>query len=411
VRTGPRPARANPGRIAAVQALVAAETGAHLDAVLESTLFVDPRDRGLAMHLSYGVSRRRGSLDLVLQSCATRSLDTLDPVVRACLRVGLFEAAESRTATHAAVDQAVTVARTLGLGHATGFVNAVLRKAADRKLPRDPSVDLPTWLRERWSAYPDWIARLQLPARTAIVMREPGAEPAFPAVPATAGGERVADTWWVEAPGSVPELPGFAEGAFWVMDPAAARIAFLALEAAPPGSRILDACAAPGGKTALLASRGSRVVAIDAVVPRVARLRENLERLRLDVDVRVHDWTTGPLPGDERFDVVLVDAPCSSLGTVRRHPEIRWRVVPSDPLAMSLIQERLVRNAAVHVAAGGALVYAVCSPLEEEGRGVVERFPTWSIERTFGSVPPEADEDAHQGFVLRGPADGDGLAA
>jgi 16S rRNA (cytosine967-C5)-methyltransferase len=288
----------------------------------------------------------------------------------------------------------VQTARALGLARATGFVNGVLRKAVSMALPTDPFLDLPPWLRQRWAAWPDWVARLAEPARTAIVMRQPGAVPAFPVSAASAGGEPVPDAWWIED--AVTTLPGFAEGAFWVMDPAAARVAALA-----QGATVLDACAAPGGKAAFLASRGARVTTVDASGSRLARLRDNVARLRLAVDVRTHDWTTGPLPGAGTFDVVLVDAPCTSLGTARRHPEIRWRVLPSDPGAMAIVQESIVRAAATHVRPGGALVYAVCSPLAEEGLGVVNALDGWRIEARVASVPPAGDEDAHQGFLLR----------
>jgi 16S rRNA (cytosine967-C5)-methyltransferase len=117
--------------------------------------------------------------------------------------------------------------------------------------------------------------------------------------------------------------------------------------------------------------------------------------------VRTHDWTAGPLDGIGSFDVVLVDAPCTSLGTVRRHPEIRWRVLESDPLAMAVLQERILRAASHHVRPGGALVYAVCSPLEEEGEGVARRLAGWAVAERFATVPPTGDEDAHQAFVLR----------
>jgi 16S rRNA (cytosine967-C5)-methyltransferase len=387
-------ARANVGRIAAVRALVASETGGHVDAVLERSRIDDPRDRGLALHLAYGVLRRRGALDAVLARVSSRPIADADPIARACLRVGLYEAQASRTAVHAAVDQSVAIARALGLSRATGFVNAILRKAVALELPTDPFLDLPPWLAERWRPWPEWVARLALPARTAIVMREPGAVPAFEASPAAAGGAPVPDAWWIE--GHVTELPGFAEGAFWVMDPAAASIARLAR-----GATVLDACAAPGGKTALLASRGATVTAVDASPPRLTRLRENLARLKLTADVRTHDWTAGPFDGLGTFDVVLVDAPCTSLGTVRRHPEIRWRVLESDPLAMAVLQERILRAAAAHVRPGGALVYAVCSPLDEEGEGVARRLAGWSVSEQFATVPPLGDEDAHQAFVLR----------
>ncbi len=169
---------------------------------------------------------------------------------------------------------------------------------------------------------------------------------------------------------------------------------------------MLDACAAPGGKTLRLAAGGARVTATDESAARLGRIRENLGRTGLVADrVLAWDWLDGPCPDLARFDAVLVDAPCTGLGTLRRHPEIKWRRLPSDPAAMALRQRPILANAARHVAPGGALVYAVCSPMPEEGEAVVASLAEWTVTRRWAAVPPSGDEDAFQAFVLRRTSD------
>ena len=397
--------RLNPGRLAAVRVLVSVERGHHAEDLLADLAPPDAADRGLAWHLSLGVLRRRGTLDAALAPLVSRPLASLDPAALAALRVGLFEIALSRTPLHAAVDQAVEACRAAGAPRAAGFVNAVLRRAARIPLPDDIWMDLPDWLSERWADYGPWVAQMRDPAPLCGVLRTPGATPeGLETAPATAGGEPVQDAFVVLHPqGPVDRLAGFAEGAWWVMDPSSARIADLAWEAAGQATpRVLDACAAPGGKTLRLAARGALVVACDGAADRLARVEEGRARVGLEgIELRHHDWLEGPIEGLEPCDVVLVDAPCSGLGTVRRHPEIRWLRRPSDPAAMALRQLPILRAAATHVAPGGALVYAVCSPMREEGEGVVTQLDGWTVERQWASVPPSGDEDAFQGFVLR----------
>lgn len=395
----------NPGRLAAVRALIQIDRGAHADDALAVLVPPDPADRGLAWHLVLGVLRRRGALDALIEQLAKRKISSLDPAPLAALRVGLYEILLSRTATHAAVDQAVEACRAAGGGRASGFVNAILRKGSTAQLSDDPWLDLPPWLRERFAGYGAWIARCRDAAPLCGVVRPGDPLPEGLAVaPAMAGGQVVPDTFVVQDPrGQVERLPGFADGRWWVMDPASVAVADLVLDALGQGrgARVLDACSAPGGKSFRLATRGASVLAVDHSAARLARLREGAARLKLEIPTRQHDWLDGPMPGAEQFDAVLVDAPCTGLGTVRRHPEIRWLRLPSDPAAMALRQLPILRAAATHVAPGGALIYAVCSPMPEEGPGVVSELTGWAVERAWSSVPPTGDEDAFQAFVLR----------
>jgi 16S rRNA (cytosine967-C5)-methyltransferase len=201
-----------------------------------------------------------------------------------------------------------------------------------------------------------------------------------------------------EGAGSPAEWPGHAEGSWWVMDPAAVAVADLCGDV--EGLEVLDTCAAPGGKSFRLASRGARVLATDSDETRLARLREGATRLGLPVEARLHDWTTAPL--EARFPVVIVDAPCSGLGVVRRHPDIRWRRQETDLEAYADRQRQLLAHAARCVAPGGVLVYAVCSPEPEEGEQVA-RTLGWSEEARFCNAPALAGEDGFQAFRLRAP--------
>ena len=401
---GGRRARLNPGRLAAARTLLSVQDGAHAEDILEAVAPADGPDRRLAWHLALGVLRRQGSLDQALSSHLKRGgVAGLDPAVRAALRIGAFDLLFSRTPRHAAVSQAVELCRRLKAGRASGLVNAVLRRTEPADLPTDPMADLPAWLADRWREWPDWVVRLREPAPLCGVWRD--APVASLAVsPATAGGDPVAGAFVVTDPtGPVPQLPGFADGAWWVMDPSAASVADLCVPAGgtAAGLRVLDACAAPGGKTLRLAALGARVTVVDLEAHRLALVRENLARTRLSAEhVAEWDWLDGPHPELGTFDVVLVDAPCSALGIVRRHPEITWRRQPTDPLAMSLRQREILAAAAHHVAPGGRLIYAVCSPMPEEGVQVAHDLAGWRVAATWSSSPPVGDEDAFQAFVL-----------
>ncbi|MEL6346899.1 MAG: transcription antitermination factor NusB [Myxococcota bacterium] len=392
--------RLNPGRLAAARALLAVERGAHAEDILAQVAPPQGADRGLAWHITLGALRRQGALDQLLNGFLKRPIATLDPQPRVALRIGAFESALSRTAPHAVVDQAVMLTRKLGAGRASGLVNAVLRKAVKAPFPNDPFLDLPPWLARRWADVPDWVGRLRHPPVLSIATVDGAPPVGMDTSPSMAAGRVVPGVFTVGDPsGAVTDWPGFAAGRWWVMDAAAAVVADLCLEGLPLGARVLDACAAPGGKTFRLAARGASVVSVDVDPVRCDRLKQGADRLQFAASVREHDWLSGPMSGDERFDVVLVDAPCTGLGVVRRHPEIRWRRLPTDPAAMGLRQRPILQSAACHVREGGRLVYAVCSPMKEEGEAVVASLSGWSVTRSWRSWPPE-DEDAFQAFVL-----------
>lgn len=380
--------------------LIGVDSGGHADDLLES-LAPTGRDRPLTWHLALGVLRRRGSLDAMLQPHLRAPIAHLDPPVRAALRLGAFELHFGRTRDHAAVHQAVALSRVIGAGRASGLVNAVLRRVSTATLPTDPSLDVPPWLAERLRPWPQWLAKLHEPSPVCGVWRS--ATDTIPAIdggPVRAAGQVVPGTFrFADGEGAITERPGFSEGKWWVMDPASVAVSDLLHHSLPEGASILDACAAPGGKSLRLASQGHPVTAVDLEARRLSLVTENALRVGVSVETATHDWLTGPFRGT--YGGVLVDAPCSALGVIRRHPDIRWQRQPTDPSAMAIRQRQILGNAATHVAPDGVLVYSVCSPLPEEGIAVVERLSNFVVEQTWSSAPPQDDEDGFQAFVLR----------
>jgi 16S rRNA (cytosine967-C5)-methyltransferase len=278
---------------------------------------------------------------------------------------------------HAAVDISVRLARSdRTLQHAAGMINAVLRRlareAATIRSQADPvRVDTPAWLAQRWSA-----AYGPERARTIAEAHSRGGSvditvKADPHVWAERLGGIVLPTGSVRLTERTPirELPGYHEGGWWVQDAAAALPARLLAPRA--GERIADLCAAPGGKTAQFASSGARVVAVDRSATRLRRLEENMHRLKLSVEVRTADALT---LDEEPFDAVLLDAPCSATGTIRRHPDVAWTKRPEDIGKLADLQRRLLDKATTLVRPGGRLVYCTCSLEPEECQDQVDAF-------------------------------------
>jgi len=265
------------------------------------------------------------------------------------------------TPAHAAVGTAVELARVRGFAPFAALVNAVLRKLAAQGPSMlaeldCPRLDTPAWLWKKLGANARAIA-------TAHQAQPPVDLTKHRPCPQLGGIELPNGSIRVPAGTRIMELPGFAEGAFWVQDAAATFP--VALLAPRPGERIADLCAAPGGKTAQLAAAGARVTAVERDATRAERLRANLARLRLRAEIQVAD--AAEWEASEPFDAVLLDAPCSATGTIRRHPDVLRLKRPRDVSAMTQIQDRLLARSARLVRSGGRLVYAVCSLQPEEG--------------------------------------------
>lgn len=364
-------------RRAAADLLVAVmDEGVSLDDALNLTPSfnaLEGRDRAFARALVTAGLRRLGGLNAVLSHFLQRPLPESARHARALLHLGAAQLLVLGTPPHAAVGETVETANSMR--EAKGFaklMNAVLRRVAREgaeilaSLPA--GADLPAWLYARWRAtYGEEASKI-----AAALSQEP---PLDLTVKQNAErwahelGGAVLPTESVRLPatGAVDGLPGFAEGAWWVQDAAAALPAKLLGDVR--GKRVLDLCAAPGGKTLQLAAAGARVTAVDKSEARLKRLRENLARTGLEADIICADALD--FRAEDPFDAVLLDAPCSSTGTLRRHPDVAWLRRPSDIRALSDLQSQLIAATAALLRPGAPLVYAVCSLEPEEGPGVV----------------------------------------
>ncbi len=373
-------------------------TDAFADVLLARKLgALAPPDRALATELVYGTLAWQGRLDHHLRQLVRGSLEKVEPPVRAALRLGLHQLLFlDRVPAYAAVDASVRLARRSGRG-AAGLVNAVLRRAAREgrdalHLP-DPAADPIERLAVEWS-HPRWLVeRLadqveldELPALLAahnrrgpiaVRVNPPGQREALAAALAARGvpvhrARWAPDALVVErAAGRLRALDEFTTGRLSFQGEASQLVTRL-LDVAP-GARVLDACAAPGGKTTYVAALGARPMALDVHAAGVRRIRQEATRLRLTtIRTAVADARRPPLRGP--FDAVLLDAPCSGLGTLRRHPELRWRRRPEDVARLAGLQGELLAGVAPLVRPGGVLVYAVCTWTRAETDDVVATF-------------------------------------
>ena len=329
------------------------------------------RDRAFARLLLLTVLRRLGQIDAVIDHCLERPLKSAMAKTQDILRLGAAQLLFLGTPPHAAVSEALRLAERGGQGRSKGLINAVLRRidreGADLLAGHDAArLNTPDWLWQSWleaygakAATTIAEAHIAEPPMDLSVKQDPEAwAERLGAALLPTGSLRLAP-----GHGAVERLPGYDEGAWWVQDAAAALPARLL--GAVAGKRVADLCAAPGGKTAQLADAGADVVAVERGEKRAERLRQNLARLGLKAEVVVADarsWQP-----DAPFEAVLLDAPCSATGTLRRHPDIAWLKSPADLAALTKLQDELLDAACAMLAPGGLLVYATCSLQPEEG--------------------------------------------
>ena len=348
------------------------------------------RDEALARAIAIVTFRRLGTLGRALNERLNR--EPKDERLLHLLATGAAQILFLDVPDHAAVDSTVRLAQEdAKLSHAGGFINAVLRRVARERdmilSPQAPWLDTPTWLEERWVAqYGE-----ELATRIAEAHRSMASVDISVKDDAASWAERLGGVLLptgsirlVERT-AIRDLPGFDEGAWWVQDAAAALPARLLN--AKPGERIADLCAAPGGKTAQLAAAGAEVLAVDRSAKRLKRLEENLARLNLRAETRAVD---AEKLDEAPFDAILLDAPCSATGTIRRHPDVAWTKSEEDIRKLSGLQTRLLDKAAQLLKPGGRLVYCTCSLEAEEG----ERQATGFLSRHPGFVrqPVQPDE-------------------
>ena len=399
-------------RSAALAVLQSVRGGETLDSAFdaaESAHFSDlaPRDRAFARLMVLTVLRRQGQIDEALAQCLERPLATKYAKEHDVLRLGAAQILFLGTKPHGAVDQTVELA---GKSVLRGLVNAVLRRLTREGeaivAAQDPErLWAPDWLWTQWAqAFGEETARamaqahLGQPPLDLTVKSEPQAwaERLSGAV-TRLGSVRIHDA------GPVQELPGYAAGEWWVQDAASALPARLLLGALdnPSKAQIADLCAAPGGKTAQLCQSGAQVFAIDRSARRLERLRQNLDRLRLTAEIIAEDAAQWAPPG--LLDGVLLDAPCTATGTIRRRPDIPWAKDAANAERLTETQDRLLAAAAAMVAPRGVLVYCVCSTDRREGEDRIAAFLKTNPD--FSRQPVETREVGGMAELVNGKDD------
>lgn len=350
-----------------------------------------PRDRALARLLAATVLRRAPELDAIIAPILNKKLRGRAAPVQQLLRLGAAQFVFLGTPAHAAVATTVAAAQLTGQRAYKGLINAVLRRLTrEGAMPAtDPGrLNTPDWL---WRS---WVAAHGADQAVAIADAHLNEAPLDISVKSDAAGwaERLdatllpTGTLRRASGGDIRALPGFADGEWWIQDAAAALPARLLGPAA--GQKIADLCAAPGGKTAQLAAAGADVYAVDSSATRIKQLDENMQRLKLKVELIAADATQWR--PDAALDGVLVDAPCSGTGTIRRHPDIARLKRPGDVQRLGVLQDQLLDHAASLLRPGGLLVYATCSLQSEEGAARIERL--LAQDAPLERVPVESGE-------------------
>lgn len=364
--------------------------GRSLKAELAATLpkIEDMRDRALLEAICFAVLRARARCDAALAQWMPRPLGPRDNELKALLHVGFAQLVVLELPAHAAVSATVEAVRVLGRPHQDKLVNALLRRAQREGLPdAAPELVWPAWLRGQvrkdWPSQADAVfaESLREAPLWLRVNRQRGSRGAYMQRLADIGllaeaPERLPDALVLREPLAATTLPGFAQGDVSVQDGAAQRVADL-LDGLPPAARVLDMCAAPGGKSAHLLERDPtrRLLALDVDARRLQRVQETLQRVGLRADVRAADaaepaaWWEG-----EPFDAVMLDAPCSATGIVRRQPDVLLHRRAEDLDALTSLQARLLDAAWQVLRPGGRLVYTTCSILRAENARQVDAF-------------------------------------
>ena len=394
---------------------------------------IEERDRALLTELVYGTLRWRGTIDARLSRHLRRPLVETDAVIRNLLRVTLYQLLFlDRIPDYAAVNDAVQIAKKHKGGKVAGFVNGVLRnflrgknvtaapQAADDSIATlAVEYSHPEWLVKQWLEYFGLEAAKALMRanneRSPLVLRVntlKSNRKAFLDLLEKNGITAVATRWspqgvWVQSGSAVDGLPGFHQGLFQVQGEASHLVAYLL--APQPGERVLDACAAPGGKSTQIAELmkdAGEVMAVDISTRGIEKIRDNATRLGLtSIRARLSDASrefAGSFLG--HFDRILVDAPCSGLGTLRSHPEIKWHRNPSDIERLSRLQEKILDRVASCLKPGGVLVYSTCTLTPDENEQIVESFlqahREFELENAAGYLPEQAKPMAQGSYFM-----------
>ena len=340
-----------------------------------------PRDRAFVRMMVATTLRTLGQIDDIVLRATERRDPPEPPALNNLLRMGIAQILFMNVPDHAAVNTSVDLATTSGLSRQKGLVNAVLRRVTrdgrDWIAGQDAArINTPVWLMQAWINDYGLRAAAEIAhaglaeASLDITLKDPAHAAHWASVL-----EAVAlptGTLRRNAGGSVSELSGFDDGLWWVQDAAAALPATLFGDVA--GKIVIDLCAAPGGKTAQLAAAGAYVVAIDRSIKRLQRLQDNMRRLRLDSTVTVEAADASLWQPREPAMHILLDAPCSATGTIRRHPDVPHLKTPDDIARLMVLQAQMLDNASRMLAPGGTLVYCTCSLQKSEGEGQIDSF-------------------------------------
>jgi 16S rRNA (cytosine967-C5)-methyltransferase len=359
-----------------------------LDSQLEQLKGLSARDAGFARALASQTLRHLGLLDAVLREFIEKPLASHKAgSASEILLLGACELLILKVAPHAAVDAANQLAvKDSKAVHFKPLINAVLRRAsregeailANLDAPR---LCTPDWLWTRWVArYGEEITRAIANAH----LRQASLDIVLKSADASAPDSLFGNVRRLSVEGRVEDLPDFAEGAWWVQDAAASLPALLLGDVA--GKKLIDLCAAPGGKTMQLAARGAKVIAVEMDAGRAARIWENLVRTKLDAEI----IETDARDIDIKAPLVLIDAPCTATGTIRRHPDLPWIKGAADVTASAAAAYEILESGAALVEPGGTLVFAVCSLEREEGEEQIAAF--LANHREFTRVPVTAEE-------------------
>jgi 16S rRNA (cytosine967-C5)-methyltransferase len=400
----PAPNRSNPRQAASAVLLRIQKEGSYADQLMDRELSsgrLSGPDRGLFAELVFGVLRRQGTLDHILTGLLTQSLERLEPQVLIFLRLGLYQLMYlDRIPESAAVNESVNLAKQT-LPRASGLVNAVLRnylRHKDTVVFPDPAAAPAASIAARHS-HPAWLVKLWFSQigepETELLAEASSLQPPltvrtntlkttraelldrFAANGITAAPSRFSPFGiLIEGRHHIPGLPGFRDGLFAVQDEAS-QLAGILLDP-QPGERVLDTCAAPGGKATHLAQlmdNQGELLAMDVSGSKLPLIQEAAQRLGItNMRTRAADLLqSGALPADA-FDRVLLDAPCSGLGVIRRNPEAKWRLTPEDVTRLAAAQKNMLKNAVRMLKPGGVLLYSTCSTTKEENEDVVADF-------------------------------------
>lgn len=346
--------------------LAAIERGKTLDEALDRLAGLPPRDAAFAHAIVMTALRRRGQINDIISRYVNRPIPGRPHLARALLQIGIAQLLFMGVAAHAAIHETV---QAVGRQEASyrGLLNAVLRRL-DRERPTSEAANLPDWLMARWTTHYGAETTAQI---VATLLHQPPLDLCFASVDAASAWSQNDTATTLEAHhrrlaehGPVEALNGFANGQWWVQDFAAQMPARLFSSAMPT----LDICAAPGGKTLQLAGSGRHVTALDISANRLQRLQQNLDRCQRTAELVTADFLDWVPP--RHWDNVLLDAPCSATGTLRRHPDIALHRREADIADRATLQRQLIAKAFAATAAGGTLVYCVCSLEPEEGEAI-----------------------------------------